>query len=360
MRFACVVAAVALVGAACGGSKKVAAPKVTASATSTPPPAASQSPAPPPPPPVCPLTGQTPAGGAVPNRPTLAIKVENAPESRPPVGLDAADIIYEEPVEGGITRFLVMYQCKDAARVEPVRSFRQADVYMTNQTGKALMSSAGGSPPTQEALAAAVKAGWLVDVGYSNGGGYGRDSRPNPHNLYTSTTALYARPDAQIGGTATPIFTYSANPAPGGPGALIHANFSSYSDVYWHWTASAGAYQRYYGNSPANLANGGIISAQNVIIQRVPVTMSWWIEDPSGSHQPVPNLLGTGPTLVCRAGTCVTGTWWRPGEGMGQPTYYRDAAGKPIDLTPGVTWVELVPSSVTGATAIPVGNYSAQ
>ena len=156
------------------------------------------------------------------------------------------------------------------------------------------------------------------------------------------------------------LFTYSASPAPGGPGSLVHAGFSPASDVYWHWVPAAGAYQRYYGNAPANLGNGGIISAQNVIVQPVPVTMSWWIEDPSGSHQPVPSLLGTGPTLVCRAGTCVTGTWWRPGEGLSQITYYRDAGGAPIALAPGTTWVELVPSSVTGPGPIPVGSFGAQ
>ncbi|HEX9313922.1 MAG TPA: DUF3048 domain-containing protein, partial [Actinomycetota bacterium] len=153
-------------------------------------PTPSHSPTPPPPPPTCPLTGVT--GGSVPTRPALAIKVENAPESRPSVGLDAADVIYEEPVEGGITRFVVVYQCHDAARVEPVRSVRQADPYLVNQSGKSLFGNASGSPPSLEALASAVKAGWLVDVGYSTGGGYIRDGgRASPHNLYTSTQALY-------------------------------------------------------------------------------------------------------------------------------------------------------------------------
>jgi len=45
--------------------------------------------------------------------------MENSPESRPPTGLDTADIVYEEAVEGGITRFVVVYQCQDAARVVP-------------------------------------------------------------------------------------------------------------------------------------------------------------------------------------------------------------------------------------------------
>ena len=357
LHVACIAAVVALVATACSHKKAAAPAKVAASAS----PSATPSPTPPPPPPICPLTGITPAGGTVPQRPALAIKVENAPDARPQVGLDTADMVFEEPVEGGITRFVVVYQCQDAARVEPVRSVRQADVYIVNQLGKSLFGNASGSPPTLQALAAAVQAGWLVDVGYSNGGGYIRDpGRANPHNLYTSTSALYARPGANIGETAQPIFTYSPSPPPGGPGSVVHVNFSNYSDVYWHWVPTANAYQRYYGAAPATLANGGTISAQNIVIQSVPVSMSWWIEDPSGSHQPIPNLLGSGAALVCRAGSCVTGTWNRPGEGLGQYTTYKDVSGTAISLTPGVTWVELVPASVSGPGPIPVGSYSAQ
>jgi hypothetical protein len=291
----------------------------------------------------------------------LGIKVENAAASRPPVGLDTADIVYEEPVETGITRFVVVYHCQDAARVEPVRSLRQADPYLVNQFGKSLFGNASGSPPSLEALNSAIKAGWLVDVGYSTGGGYQRDpGRASPHNLFTSTQELWARPDAKIGTNANPIFIYSASPPPGGPGSIVHANFSPESDVYWHWVPSAGVYQRYYGTTPANLANGGVISAQNVIIQSVDVSMSWWFESGGSSRQPIPTLLGKGPALVCRAQTCVTGTWWRPGEGLGQITYYLDANGQQIPLAPGSTWVELVPSSVSGPGPIPVGSFSAQ
>src|SRR6266571_8558095 len=53
------------------------------------------------PPQTCPLTGVVPSGG-VPNRPVLAVKVENLPSVRPQTGLSHADIIYEEPVEAGI------------------------------------------------------------------------------------------------------------------------------------------------------------------------------------------------------------------------------------------------------------------
>ncbi|HWD72135.1 MAG TPA: DUF3048 domain-containing protein, partial [Actinomycetota bacterium] len=133
IRLAAVAGATALVMAGC--SHKTTANKPGATSTSTS--AASAAP------PVCPLTGQPAPGGTVPNRPALAIKVENSPESRPPTGLDAADIVYEEAVEGGITRFLVVYQCQDAARVEPVRSARLEDIDILSQFGKPLFGDAG-------------------------------------------------------------------------------------------------------------------------------------------------------------------------------------------------------------------------
>ena len=337
---------------ASGCAHKTAAVKAPVSPSPSP----SPSPVPPPPPPTCPLTGE-PAPTGVPNRPALAIKVENSPESRPPAGLDGTDIVYEEPVEGGITRFVAIFQCHDASRVEPVRSARQADPYIVNQSGEALFGSAGGSPPTEEAIQSAIKAGWIVDVGYSNGPGYHRDSRPNPHNLYTSTQEVYGRSDAK-GAVPVPVFTYSATPTAGVTGTAVHVAFSQYSDVTWRWNAAAGVYQRYYGGTAANLQDGGIISAKNIVVQEVAVNMSWWIEDPSGSHQPIPVLMGTGQAIVCRQGTCVNGTWNRPGEGLKQPTYYRDATGRDIPLEPGNTWVELAPTSVAGTGPIPVASVA--
>ena len=78
--------------------------------------------------PVCPLTGLPPRDGHVPQRAALAVKVENLPEARPQWGLDHADIVFEEPVEGGITRFIAVYQCHVAPRIEPVRSGRLVDI----------------------------------------------------------------------------------------------------------------------------------------------------------------------------------------------------------------------------------------
>lgn len=344
-------AALMLVLAACSSKSSNASKKGGTSGSS-----ASPSPSAPP---VCPLTGAPPPGGSVPNRPVLGVKVENAPEARPQTGLNTADIVYEQPVEGGITRFLAIYQCQDAARIEPVRSSRLQDIDLLQQFPKPLFGNAGGSPPTEQAITNAVKAGILVNIDYS-GAGYSRDAarQNNEHSLYTSTSALYGRSDAKgAGGVPTPIFTFSATPTAGAPGGAVHVNFSQYSNVTWKYVASGGVYQRFYnGTQPANESDGSVISATNIVIQMVPVTMSSFIEDPSGSHQPVPTLTGTGPAVVCRQGTCVSGVWSRPA--LTSPTAFNDAQGQPMQLSPGQTWVELAPSSATGPTAIPVAQVT--
>ncbi|MCW3042017.1 MAG: hypothetical protein JWL57_175 [Actinobacteria bacterium] len=348
-RFAAVAAAGALVMAGC--SHKTANKSAAPSPSTPGVPAA---------PAVCPLTGKTPPSGSVPNRPALAIKMENSPESRPPTGLDTADIVYEEAVEGGITRFVVVYQCQDAARVEPVRSARLEDVDILSQFGKPLFGDAGGSPPTEAALTAAEKAGTLVRVSSfgSAGGAYHRDpARHNDvHSLYTSTQELYNRPEAKGLPAPKPVFTYAPSPTAGTPGATVHVNFSQYSDVVWKWDPASSTYKRYYGATPANDSAGKQISTTNVIVQSVPVTMSTFIEDPSGSHQPIATLIGSGAAYVCRVGTCVKGTWSRPSAA--DVTKYLDASGAPIPLAPGATWVELAPASVTGTGPIPVAQVT--
>ncbi|MGH2718680.1 MAG: DUF3048 domain-containing protein, partial [Actinomycetota bacterium] len=320
--FSASLAVLGLVAAACG-SKPAAAPKKSPSpgaGTS----AAAAAPA------NCPLTDLPAPAGGVPNRPVLGVKVENAPEARPQTGLNAADIVYEEPVEGGVTRFLAIYQCQNAARIEPVRSARVEDIDLLSQFPKPLFGNAGGSPPTEQQLTAAVTAGSLVNIDYS-GAGYSRDAARNndEHSLYTSTQALYSRPDAKGGAVPSAIFPFSASPAPGGPGTEVDVNFSQYSDVTWKWNASANVYQRYYNSTtPSNESDGSIMSTPNLIVQEVAVSMSWWVEDSSGSHQPIATLTGTGNAVVCRQGNCVNGTWSR--GSASQPTQYLDSSGQPI------------------------------
>jgi hypothetical protein len=291
---------------------------------------------------LCPLTGAKPPHGQVPLRPVLAVKVENLPEARPQIGLSFADVIYEEPVEANITRFIALYQCQDAERIEPIRSARLTDPPILVQYGRPLFAFAGA---VQEVIKAVDQAG-LVDVNYLRAPqAYHRDpNRAAPHNLYSSTAALYAAGGkAAKAGPPEPVFTHSASvPATAKRATVAHVPFSGYSDVYWRWNAGRHLWMRSYGTVPATYSDGTQMGAANVVIQMVKIVMTG-ITDANGVHSPEVVSTGSGPCWVLRDGRTIKGTWSRRSEGA--VTVFRDASGNEIPLAPGKTWVELVPNT---------------
>jgi hypothetical protein len=278
----------------------------------------------------------------------LAVKVDNLAVARSPYGLSAADVVYEEPVEGGITRFVVIYQCRDAPRIEPIRSTRIIDPAIVSQFGAhPLFGHAGGI----QAALAAISASSLIDVGiYRAPGAYRRDpARSAPHNLTTSTGALYAAGKAQQASTQPPppVFSYGP-PSPGGqPVTSVHIAYPS-SGVTWSWQPDIQRWVRSYPPSgPAALGEGGQITAANIIVMKVVLYPSPYVEDPTGAHENLLVLTGSGPAQVFRDGGAVSGAWDR--AALTQRTRYLDTAGRAMTLSPGSTWVELVPTTVTVA-----------
>jgi len=293
-----------------------------------------------PPPPTCPLTGEPAPHGVVPHRPALAIKVENLPASRPQTGLNAADIIYEEPVEVFITRFIVVYQCTGAPRVEPVRSARLEDPDVLRQFGRPLFGYAGGVPRVQNK----VRSAGIQDVNFiRDARDYFRDpSRIAPHNLYTRTSLLWKlAPKSE--GPPKPIFTYSSTVPTAPRESWVHLPFSDYSDVYWRWSRAHHDWLRFHGTVPHTLSNGEQVHATNVVVQVVNVTLSQ-ITDVNGVHSPFAHVVGHGKAYVFRNGRMVAGTWSRPS--LSDITTFTDSHGGVIPLEPGNTWVELFPSSL--------------
>ena len=133
--------------AACGSD----APTPTAASTSKTTPAPSSTPPPPPPPPVYwPLTGIE--SGTVPARPALAVKIENSVDARPQTGLNAADMVWEEVVEGGITRYVAVYHSTLPAQIGPIRSVRPMDPAIAAPL-HGLFAFSGGQRPFVDAVA---------------------------------------------------------------------------------------------------------------------------------------------------------------------------------------------------------------
>jgi hypothetical protein len=288
----------------------------------------------------CPLTGLEPPGGReVPQRPALAIKVENLSVARPQAGLDAADIVFEQPVEGGITRFIVIFQCSNASRLGPVRSVREVDPTILVQFGSPLFGFAGGVPSVTRAIANAGIQDVSVDQAPS---AYELDpNRTAPHNLYTTTRALYR---AGRGGRQVPepVFTYDEDvPSEGSRRArVVHVDFSPESDVFWRYRRAGNRYLRFHGTEPHTLEDGTQVSATNVVVQVVEVRETGRF-DVAGNPVPEPVVTGRGPVFVFRNGRVVQGRWIR--ESRDDITQLLDRQGNEIALASGTTWVQLFP-----------------
>jgi hypothetical protein len=299
----------------------------------------------PPPPPECPLSGVNPSA-AVPQRPALAVKVENLPSARPQTGLSWADIVYEEPVEGGITRFIAVYQCQNASRIEPIRSGRLTDVDVLVQFGRPLFAFAGGQRP----VIRAVRRAGIIDINYNVSQvarAYHRDvNRRAPHNLYSSTKQLYSAARGLYEPKAPePVFTYSDSvPASAVKARRVHVPFSSSSDVFWKWSKTKKAWMRFHGTVPHVSSDGTQFSAKNVVVQLVEIKMTD-LTDAAGARSPQAITVGSGKAYVFRDGKVIKGTWERASSD--DLTRFLDANGQEIPLTPGNTWVELLPRDLS-------------
>jgi hypothetical protein len=296
-------------------------------------------------PPTCPLTGApTPGGAEAPDRSLLAVKVENTDAAYPLSGLDKADVVYEEVVEGGITRFVAIFQCRDANRVGPVRSARTTDPkILAPLQQEPLLGYSGGAPKVVKDL---VGAGVVQLTEANTPDAFTRDeSRIAPHNLFTSTAALWRAGAKQVDDPATPRspFTYGDDlPARARKAGSIDITFSSLSSTGWTW--DGGRWSRLLAGEPMTLDDGSPVLAENVVVQIVEVTEDT-IVDASGSHSPVVEMTGSGKAWVFRDGRAIVGTWERDADG--DLTTFRTKDGDEIALSPGVTWVELVPTDGT-------------
>jgi hypothetical protein len=298
----------------------------------------------------CPLTGTPAPGGTVPARPALAVKIGNYTGDRPSAGLNQADVVFEEPVEGSYTRLVAVFQCQGATLVGDLRSARQPDVAILSQLSNPIFLHAGGIDPVLALLSGAP----LQDENVLKGG-YGSvtihpSGRYAPYSTFTSTTPAWALVPGDTKPPA-PIFTYSAAPPAGsvpGSGASVHVPFSSTSDVTWTWSATAGKYLRSYAGVPDKLLDGSQTAATNVVVLTVPTNTGPWLENSEGGYEVEVTATGSGPAVVLRNGVAITGTWSR--SSLTQPATLRTAAGATITLAPGNTWEELAPQGVAVTT----------
>lgn len=287
----------------------------------------------------CPLTGVEAEDEGLLARRVLAVKIENAPEARPQMGLAEADIIYEQEAEGGITRFNVIYHCQDADRIGPIRSARPVDPAILQQFGNPLFVHAG----SVDAVLREVEEVGIEQINCN----FEEETCPRdedheaPHDIFTSTDALRDFSD-KVGEAPEPLFTFSEDvPENAKKGRVLNLNFSPVANVFWKYRNNRDAYLRFHDEDSHELGDGSQVSATNVVVMLVDRETTR-ITDAAGN--PVPNfdLIGRGDLLVFRNGKVIEGTWERPDED--DVTELIDRRGDEIALAPGQTWVELFPT----------------
>lgn len=262
-------------------------------------------------------------GAAVP-RPAIVVKIDNV-EAEPQAGLNQADVVFEEIVEGSATRFAAVFNSVDPGQVGPVRSARASDVDLALGLGDPAMVLSGANDGVEQALRSAG----IEVIGEGAPGLTRRDDLPEPHNLFADLRQVWRQLTAS--GDATPIFQYAApdTPAAGVPIASVQMMVGGY-DVRWDWDAAAGLFVRSQLGHAHTLADGRA-STNNVVVLVTEYTVT------DGS--PEAHTTGTGRAVVYLDGRRIDGTWRRD-----TPTspFTLEADGQPILLTPGRTWVELV------------------
>lgn len=296
----------------------------------------------------------------------MGIMIENHLEARPQSGLSSADVIYEFVAEGGITRFLTMFYCKDARYVGPVRSARVYFIDMVRAYGNnPLYVHVGGAnqPGKADALGLLTKLKWS---GYNDMNQFSvpfpifaRDYERNPgvateHTMYSSTTKLwkYAADKRKLTNvdedgvkwdedfTPWKFKDGKASSSPTAP-KISYDFWEGRKDyaVEWTYDAASNTYKRSQNGKPhEDKNNKKQLYAYNVVVASV-------VESPAndgyaGGHL-LYKTLGSGKALVFQNGEVIEGTWKKPKEEDMMRFY--DEKGKEIELVRGLTWVSAIP-----------------
>lgn len=316
--------------------------------------ATTTTPAPPPPPPPPPLIPWPLTGVGVeapPQRPALAVKVENSTAARPQSGLNAADMVWEEVVEGGITRFVAVYHSTLPPEIGPIRSVRPMDAAIAGPL-QGLFAFSGGGPEFVRAIADTGMQVLSQDAGAA--GFFRSPTRSAPHNVFGDPAAFLAQADAAHLTPPAAQFQFAPAGQPptavasGAPAALLQLKLSGVGRPTWTWSPPDGFWLRSEGTAPAMGADGARLVASNVVVLRVDVVNTPF-RDPAGNPVPETRMVGTGEALVATGGSTVPASWTKASETA--PVALTGPDGLPVLLTPGNTWVELVPKS-TGSVTI--------
>lgn len=276
---------------------------------------------------VSPLTG-LPTKGDAPKKPVTVVKVDNTSSARPQAGLDSADLVVEELVEGGMTRLAAFYYSEHPKLVGPVRSMRDSDVGIVSPVHGKLLAS-GGAPGTKERIDEAD-----IDVLTEGSDGFSRaGSRTAPYNLMLNLAE--AADELESADAPDPYLPFGEGKLKRGKKVdSFGVQFSSNSTT--RWDPTKGGWVR--ANAP--VATSDDFVAENVLVLSVEVGDAGYL-DPGGNPVPETKFVGDGKAMLFSNNKMVRGTWSKEDYDSGIDLETRK--GKALAVPAGCTFVELIP-----------------
>ncbi|MDE3064938.1 MAG: DUF3048 domain-containing protein [Acidobacteriota bacterium] len=277
-----------------------------------------------------PLTGRPDPTSLTARRPAVTVKIDNTYEAHPQYGIRQADVVYEEIVEGGITRLAAVFNSSAPARVGPVRSVRRTDREVVYPLGGIFVFSGGAQYALSSIATAPVR---LFSESNSGSMMYRDWRRPPPHNLFANVSRLIrqsARPRPPRA-----LFTYSSSP----PRAATRVRsftvgFANGYATSYAWNPKTASWDRSIFGRLDRDASGRRVSPANVIVMYVHYLGG------VGALGAEAQLTGSGVAQVFTRHVMVTGRWTR--GSLARPIRYLTRSGTVVALSPGQTWVELL------------------
>ena len=290
-----------------------------------------------PPLPLSPLTGMPMEEGGSP----LVITVDNNEGARLQSGLARADIVYEILAEGGITRFLALYHSQSPSVIGPIRSARTYFALLAKEWG-AIFGHCGGDTAGLN-LIRELKVPDANEFG--RGDLFWRDSkRSAPHNLYSSVELLRELLDTPL---PDPKPRYEFQDWSEEPVYGIKIDYGRKYVVEYH--KDEGGYTRHVTDGSSKYIQKDLDTDETIVTSNILV--QWAASRVLDSEGRLAiDLIGEGKAKCLVGGRLLEGTWKKPSQD--EPTLFYDSEGSLIKLTPGQTWIQIVPTEAT-ATEVP-------
>jgi hypothetical protein len=272
--------------------------------------------------------------------PIVVVKIDNVNPARPQWGLSAADMVFVEEVEAGLTRIAAVYNSSMPNKVGPVRSARISDLEIMEQFGTPAFAYSGA----QQKFLPLIDQANLINASHGlNGKLYTRQTDKNaPHNLTVDLGALVSSLTG-MSGAKDMGWTFSDVPATGGTTTNSFSAKWPASRVGAQWDGTNNAWVIALDNEPASDAvTNQPMFAKNIIVQYVEQLADSGFQDKSGNKTPLIQSVGSGEAILMRDGQRFEATWSRPMATS--PTTYTVGATNYV-FAPGQTWVLYVPKT---------------